>query len=97
MFSNNIKTIIDDLKNKKVNIMENKELIDMYLNGTENNKKLACLIILATDNKKLNIYRDPNFVKNMFNKILDELLLQSIIHNELGNILINIYTNLKYK
>jgi len=97
MFSNNIKSILYDLKNENANVINNNsELHYLFLNGTENDKKLACLIFLAVDNKELNIYRDPNMVINMFRSIMKDLLLESYFHYELGELIKNIYTNFTY-
>ena len=96
MFSKNIKTILSDLKKKELNIMLNSELIELFMNGIEKDKKLACLIILASDNRDLSIYRDPNLVMNMFNPLMKELLLESFEHYELGNLIIDLYTNFNF-
>jgi hypothetical protein len=97
MFSNNIESILYDLKNQsKIVINNNSELHNLFLNGSENDKKLACLIFLAVDNKELNIYRDPNMVISMFRSIMKDLLLESEFHKELGELIKNIYTNFNY-
>lgn len=96
MFSNKIDTILEELKNNNKNIISNLELIELFMNGSENDKKLACLIILASDNRELNIYNDPNLVINLFNPLMKDLLLESNKHQELGKLIIKIYNNFNF-
>lgn len=97
MFSNKISTIIFDLKNNNKNsITQNLELIDLFVNGNENDKKLACLIILATDNRELNVLGDKENIIQLFTPILENLLLESEQHNELAYLIIRLYTNFSF-
>jgi len=98
MFSENIISILNDFRNNNTTniIKDNIELQNLFIDGTENDRKLACLIILSIDNRELNIYRDKNMVINMFNPLMKDLLLQSDNHKELGEKIISTYTNFNF-